>query len=189
MTMLVSGVLVWIAVHLFPALMPARRAALIGQIGEKRYKGVFTIGIAIALFLIIMGWRSAPVEPLYTPPLFGSVIVTVLMLLSFILFAAANAPGNIRRVLRHPMLTGLALWGIAHLLANGTSRDVVLFGGLAAWAVAEIILVSRRDGAWTKPAPAPLSRDVITVVAAGAVFGIVLYFHEALFGVAPIPGM
>ncbi len=115
--------------------------------------------------------------------------MTVMMLLSFILFAAANAPGNIKRFLRHPMLTGMAVWAGAHLLANGDNRSVMLFGGLGAWAIIAMLTTSRRDGGWEKPAAVPFSRDLMTIVASAALVANVVYLHEAMFGVSPLPTM
>ena len=42
------------------------------------------------------------------------------------------------------MLLAVKLWAVAHLLANGTLADVLLFGGFLAWAVADRISVKRR---------------------------------------------
>ncbi len=189
MTLLIIGVLLWSAVHLFPSLMPATRDRLIEKLGNNPYRGLFAVDIVIALVLIVLGYRSAAIEPVYVPPLYGSPIVTALMLLSFILFAAADAPGNIKRFLRHPMLAGMAVWAGAHLLANGDNRSVVLFGGLGAWAIIAMLTISLRDGHWEKPGAVPFSRDLMTIVASAALFGIVIYFHEAVIGVSPLPTM
>ena len=188
MTLLSIGLLVWIAVHLFPSLLPDARAALINRMGEKAYKGVFALAIVVSLVLIVVGWRRADVAAVYTPPLLGSPIIPVLVLVSFVLMAAANAPTNIRRFLRHPMLTGVIVWGVAHLLANGENRSVMLFGSMSLWALASIVSINRREGEWQKPTPIAISKDVVTVVISAVVFAIVLYFHETLFGVPAIPG-
>ncbi len=188
MAVLICGVLLWSCVHLFPAVMPRARASLIGKLGDKAYRGLFALDIVIALVLIVIGWRMADIRLLYAPPLYGSPVVPVLVFISFVLFAAANAPGNIRRMLRHPMLTGVVVWSGAHLLANGDTRSVVLFGGLGAWALLSMFLINRRDGARAIPGAVPIARDAITVLASGILFLIVLYFHKWLFGVAAVPG-
>ena len=84
------------------------------------------------------------------------------------------------------MLTGVAVWGVAHLLANGDSRSVIQFGGLSIWAVVAIVTISRGDGAWEKPDPVPVSKDVVLVVIGGVLTAVVAYFHEYLSGVALI---
>jgi len=189
LTLLIIGVLLWSAVHLFPSLMPTTRARLIERIGNKRYRALFALDIVIALVLMVLGWKSAAIAPVYLPPLYGSPIVTGMMLLSFILFAAANAPGNIKRMLRHPMLTGMAVWAGAHLLANGDYRSLILFGGLGAWAIIAMLTISRRDKGWVKPAAVPFSRDLMTIAASAALFALVIFLHETVIGVSPLPTM
>jgi len=50
-----------------------------------------------------------------------------------------------------------------------------------------MIFVSKRDGEWQKPGSVPVLKDIITVAIAVVVFAGLLYFHAAMFGVAPIP--
>ena len=188
MTWLIIGVAWWSAVHLFSSIMPRQRAWFVDKLGEGRFKGLFALDIVIALALIIYGWRSADVVPVYSPPLIGSPLVPVLMFISFLLFAAASAPGNIKRFVRHPMLAGMALWGATHLLANGDSRSIVLFGGLGLWALLEIVTINRRDGAWQKADAVPFAKDISTVVATAVIFAIVAYAHQWAFGVPAISG-
>lgn len=187
MAFLVAGLILWAIVHLFPSLAPAARATLVTRMGENVYKGLFSVDIVIALALIVYGWRTTEIVNWYVPPLHGSPIVSLLVFVAFFLYAATHAPGNTKRLLNHPMLTGTAVWGVAHLLANGENRSVVLFGGIALWAVISIITISRRDRPYEKPEPVPLSRDLMTLVASAVVFGVVLYGHQWAFGVSPIP--
>ncbi len=186
--MLIGGVALWSLVHLFPSLLPAQRATLLKRLGEGPYKGMFTLAIVAAILLIVSGWRSVEPANIYTPPLLGSPAVPALVLVSFILFAAASAPGNIKRLLRHPMLTGMIVWGGAHLLANGENRSVVLFGGMSLWALVSIIAINRRDGEWQKPAAVSITKDAMTVVASIALFALVAWLHKWIVGVAAIPG-
>ena len=189
MTLLVIGVLIWSATHLMPSVMQGMRGSLIGRLGEKPYRGLFSVIILLALVLMVLGWRSAVQQVIYTPPLYGSFVVTALMFISFFLFAAASAPGNVKRILRHPMLIGTIVWSAAHLLANGDNRSVVLFGGIGLWALISIITINRRDGVWTKPAAVPVAKDAMTVVGTAIIFAIVLYLHELVLGVSPLPGV
>ncbi len=187
MAFLIAGVVLWSVVHLFPSLAPGVRANLVARLGETPYKGLFAVDIIIAIGLIVYGWRSSELQALYVPPLLGSPVVTLLVFVAFYLFAAASAPGNTKRFLRHPMLTGTIVWAIAHLLANGESRSVVLFVGLGLWALVSILTINRREGSWKKPEPVPLSRDLMTLAATAVIFTIVLFGHEWAFGVSPIP--
>ena len=87
------------------------------------------------------------------------------------------------------MLTGMVVWAGAHLLANGETRSVILFGGMGAWAVVAMLSINRRDGAWDKPAAVPFSRDLMTIVASSVLYAVVIYFHEAVIGVSPLPAL
>lgn len=189
MAILIAGVALWSLVHLYPAVLPNNRARLVDRLGSNTYRGLFSIDIIIALVLIIIGWRMTEVRPVYAPPLYGSPIVTGLMFVSFLLFAGASAPGNIKRALRHPMLLGMLTWSVAHLLANGDNRSVVLFGGLGLWAIASMLLINRRDGDWQPPAAVPISRDAMTIAGTLLIFGLALFLHRFIFGVPALPGL
>jgi uncharacterized membrane protein len=94
--------------------------------------------------------------------------------------------GHLKRVLRHPQMAGTILWAVSHLLTNGDSRSVTLFGTLAVWALLEIVMINRRDGPVTGSEAASGKFDLIAVVIGVVVFAVVGHFHQALFGVAPI---
>jgi uncharacterized membrane protein len=186
MSLLITGITTWCVVHLFPSVMPGRREALIARLGNNAYRGVFALLVLGSLVAIVFGWRSATPAVIYAPPLQGGAAITLLMFVAFVLFIAAQSKTNIKRVLRHPQLTGVIVLSVAHLLANGDSRSVALFCGLGVWAVLEIVLINHRDGAWQKPDAAAATADIIVAVIATVAFAVVLYFHELLFGIAPI---
>ena len=188
MTRLVLGVLLWSFVHLIPALAVDFRKNLIGRLGENPYKGVFTLFMVLAIYLIISGWKATLPVSVYIPPLWGRHLTALLMVFSFILFFAPYPPNNFKRFIRHPQLTAVVLWGAGHLLANGEARSIALFGGLAAWALIEVMALNRRDGAWVKPEPTPLKNDIILVVVGVVIYGIVAFGHAWLFGVSPFIG-
>jgi uncharacterized membrane protein len=83
-------------------------------------------------------------------------------------------------------MVGTILWATAHLLTNGDSRSLILFGGLAVWAILEIVFCNRRDGSRTQLPEASGKHDLIAIVIGVAVFALVARFHLALFGVAPV---
>lgn len=186
MGLLISGVIVWSGVHLFPALASAPREALIAKLGRNPYRGLFSLLILGALAMIVFGWRSAMPTAVYSPPLTAGPVPAALVFFAFVLFFSARAPTNIKRLLRHPQLTGVLLWTVAHLLTNGSDRALVLFGGLGLWSLVEMIACNRRDGRWAKPAPAPYVGDAVVVIIGAAIYALVLYFHGRLFGVSPL---
>jgi uncharacterized membrane protein len=185
MIKLVLGVLLWSFTHFIPTLFADTRARLVARIGENPYKGLFTLLMVLAIYLIISGWKASIPESLYLPPVWGRHLTALLMIVAFVLFFAPYPPNNIRRMLRHPQLTGVAIWGIGHLLANGETRSVILFGGFTLWAVLEMLLINRRDGAWTAPAPAPRRNDILLVIGGLVAYGAVAASHQWLFGFSP----
>jgi uncharacterized membrane protein len=109
------------------------------------------------------------------------------MLISIFLLGAANGPSNIKRYLRHPMLAGIVVWGSAHLIANGDSRSMVLFGGMIIWALLEMIIINKRDGAYERPESVPYKKDAIKMVIAIVVYTVFVFLHPYITGV-PITG-
>lgn len=188
MVWLVLGVCAWSATHLLPIAGTSLRGGLVKRLGEDRYKGLFTLAIVLSIVLMVLGWRSTPPAYLYAPAAWGRLAANVLMLAALMLFVASALPTNLKRVLRHPQLTGVATWAGAHLLANGDSRSLVLFGGIGLWAVAAMLLINRRDGAWVKPEPQPLSAELKPLI--GGVVGFVVFYlvHPWIAGVSPAPG-
>jgi uncharacterized membrane protein len=186
MALLIAGVVFWSITHLFPAAAPGVRAGLARKLGDGPYKGIFALDIVLALFLIIYGWKTAVPTMLYSPPLIGSPIPGLLMVLAIVLFVMSAVPNNLRRFVRHPQMIAVIFWGISHLLSNGDSRSVVLFGGLSIWALMEMLFINKRDGEWQRPATVAFVKDVATGVVAIAVFVAIVYFHAALFGVPAV---
>lgn len=184
MPLLIGGVVLWSVAHLFKAMAPEVRNSVEQKVGPEPYRGLFSLVIVGSLVLIVFGWKLALPRPVYTPPMAGGPIIAVLVLIGLVLFFASQFSGNIKRFVRHPQMIGTLFWGIAHLLVNGDSRSVTLFGGFTVWALLEIVLINRRDGRWHRPGPAALKNDVIPVVVGAGAFAALLYFHQTLFGVA-----
>lgn len=187
MIWLVAGVLLWTIVHLSPAVMPGFRSAIIGRIGEGPYKGLFALDMVIAIVLIVVGWRSTIPQVVYLPPVWGHTATIVLMAPAVYLLGAANMKTATKRVLRHPMLTGVVVWSIAHLLSNGDIRSVILFGGLGIWALIEMPLINRREGEWVKPQAPAVGVELRGVAIAAAVYVVLVFLHPYFAGVSPMP--
>jgi len=187
MSLLIAGVILWFIAHSFPAVAPGKRDALATKMGEQPYRGVFSLVIVASLVMIVFGWKNAVPSPVYQAPMGPGILPSILVLAGLVSFFASQMNGNIRRILRHPQMVGTILWAVAHLLTNGDSRSVVLFGGMAVWALFEIVMINRREGPRAASAPASGKFDLIAVVIGGVVFAIVGHFHLSLFGVSPIP--
>ena len=187
MSLLLTGMLIWIVAHSFKATAPDRRDALVAKFGEQPWRGVFSLVILASLLMIVFGWKAAVPGAVYAPPLAPGIIPSLLVLIGLVLFFAAQMNGNIKRILRHPQMAGTIVWAVAHLLTNGDSRSIVLFGGMALWAFYEIIMINRREGPRGTLPPASIKFDLIAVAVGVVAFAVVGHFHLQLFGVAPIP--
>ena len=184
MTLLAAGLLLFLLVHLIPSAAPLR-AALVERMGEKPYRGAFSIVALASLVMIVGGFSHAPVELLYVPPDWGRYAAMAVAPIALVLFAAANMPTHIRALVRHPMLLGLFLWAVVHLLASGESRAVLLFGGFALFAAVETVsAVARGKNPPAGSAPR-LTMDAAAVVGGLVVAGLLMRFHGTLFG-APL---
>ncbi|PLW69265.1 NnrU family protein [Pseudohalioglobus lutimaris] len=185
MALLITGILLWSLVHLIPAIAQPLKQSLLGKLGENGYKGLFSLLLIGAILMIVFGWRSID-QPtyLYTLPLWTRHLGMLLVLVAFILFVASGMPTRIKQVLRHPQLTGVAIWAGAHLLMNGDGRSLVLFGGMGIWALLEIVLINRREGAWVKADIPGIGQEVKILVISLVVFLAVMFAHPWLAGVA-----
>ncbi|WP_431300832.1 NnrU family protein [Tabrizicola sp. BL-A-41-H6] len=179
MTVLILGVALWWGAHLFKRLAPARRAGM----GDKG-KGLVTVLVLASVVLMVLGYRAAEFVPVWEPPGFLVHVNNLLMLLALYLYAASGMKTAITRVIRHPQLTAVKTWAVAHLLVNGDLASIILFGGLLAWAVVAVIVINRSEPAWVRPAPAPAKKEVMAVVGTIVVVVIVMLIHNWL-GVPP----
>jgi uncharacterized membrane protein len=191
MGLLIVGLVVFLGIHSIGIGAPAWRDAQIAQRGERSWKGMYSVASLIGFALLIYGYglaRQTPVA-LYTPPTALRHVALLLMLPVFPLFLAAYLPGRIKTAAKHPMLLSIKLWATAHLLANGTLADVLLFGAFLAWAVADRIAVKRRAVPRVIPgAPASPANDAIALVGGLAIYAAFLMgVHRWLIGVSPLP--
>jgi len=183
MTLLVSGILLFACVHFIPTLTPALRVGTIQRLGEGGYKGIFSLLLLISFALIISGWRTTLPTPVYLPPITLHKVALGLMASAFLLLVVGSRNSRLRLLIRHPQLTGVTLWGISHLLLNGDSRSVALFGGMTLWALLEIVAISKRQGVWVKAETPSWGAEGVTVLIAAVTVGVIVYIHPWLSGV------
>ena len=182
MSLLAIGLLLFTGVHLIPALAPGLRERWYSRMGEAGYKGTFSLLLLLGIGLIVAGWRSAQPAVLYMLPPAAHSLAMGLLVIAFLLLVVSTRKSRLRRWIRHPQLTGVLLWGVAHLLLNGDTRSLVLFGGIALWALVEIIAINRREGVWVKDAVPGWAAEGITLVMTVVVIGVVVYVHPWIAG-------
>ena len=183
----ILGLVVFLGAHVFVS-MRDERAALITKVGFGPYRGLFSLVSIVGIVLICYGfakYRAAGPIPVWYPPLWTHHIVEALMWPASIMVAAAYLPGNIKRVLKHPMLAGVKTWAFAHLCANGDLGGIVLFGSVLVWAVYDRITLKRRSD---PGAPAisvgGIKNDIIAVVVGTIIYlALGFVFHPVVIGV------
>ena len=182
MTLLILGLILWIAAHYFKRLMPAQRAAM-GNAG----KGLVALGVVASLVLMIVGYRAADFIPVWTPPSFFGHINNLLMLVAFFVYGMSATTGSLRGKMRHPQLVAVKIWAVAHLLANGDLASIILFGGMLAWAIGSVILINRSEP-WERPEPGDPKKNILLAVITLVMFTVVAGIHIWL-GVNPFGGV
>ncbi len=184
----ILGLVVFLGTHVF-VTMRDRRAAVVARIGEWPYRGLFSLVSIVGLVLIGYGfaaYRASGPIMLWYPPAWTRHIVVALMWPASIMVAAAYIPGNIKRVLKHPMLVGVKTWAFAHLCANGDLAGIILFGSVLAWAVYDRITLKRRKDAGAPPIPVGGTKNDIIAIVVGTIIYLALgfVFHPIVIGVA-----
>jgi uncharacterized membrane protein len=190
MIALVAGLVVFLGVHSIGVLAPRWRGAEVAHMGEKRWKGVFSL-VSIAGFVMLVwgyGRSRADSAALWTTPAWAPHATALLAVVAFVLVAAAYVPGtHFKSALGHPMTAGVGVWAVGHLLSNATPRDVVLFGAFLAWSIAVFATRRRRDRAAGVAYAAGHARQDVIAIVAGVVAALVfaLFLHGPLIGVRP----
>lgn len=190
MKFLILGLLLFLGTHSVRIVADGWRTAQIGRLGELRWKGLYALASLLGFALLVWGYglsRSEPVA-LWEPPRWTSHLTALLTLPAFLLLAAAYVPGNrIKAAIGHPMVAGVGLWALAHLVSNGRLGDLLLFGAFFLWAAVDFRAARRRDQrAGTRYPSGTLRGDLLATtigLVAWALFA--GFLHTWLIGVRP----
>lgn len=191
MAILILGLVLFIGVHSIRLVAPSWRDAQVARLGEQPWKGLYSVASLVGIVLIVWGYGIARRTPtvLWAPPAGARHLTALLVLIGFVMIAAAYVPGNrIKHAIGHPMMAGVGVWAVGHLFANGTLNAILLFGAFLLWTAAGVIVLRRRDQAAGVRYPAGTLAGDTKVVIAGlivwALFAFVL--HRWLIGVSPL---
>lgn len=175
MTLLILGIVLWIFSHTMKRITPGVRA----QLGDAG-KGIAALLALAGIILMVIGYRAAPVAPVYTPlPGMGHLTDLLMLFALYFLVVGGMKPGITAPYVRHNMLTAVLIWSLAHLLVNGDLASIVLFGAMAGYALLSMFLISRAEP-WQRPARGPIRNDIIAAVVALVLYGIVAWVHITL---------
>lgn len=190
MTLLILGLVIFLGVHSLRIVSEDLRTRLRARLGEGAYKGLYSVLSILGFVLLVYGYAQARQEPtlLWATPLWTRHLAALLTVPAFVLLVAAYVPGNaIKAKLHHPMVLGVKVWALAHLVANNTLADLLLFGGFLLWAVLSFRAARARDRAgrvvYAPGRAVPTVVAVVVGLAAWAAFA--FWAHAAWIGVRP----
>ncbi len=175
MTLLILGLILWIAAHFFKRIMPAARA----QLGDKG-KGLIALILLASVVLMVIGYRGAGEIYVWSPPSWTVHVNNLLMLIAIVLLGLGNSKSRFRGITRHPMLAGVRAWAAGHLLVNGDLASIVLFGGLFIWALVQVAVINKAEPDWTRPEPGDLAGDIKLAVISAVLFAVFAVVHTWL---------
>ena len=177
------GIGVFFGLHTLPSL-PGVRAGLVARLGAGGYKAGFSLIAIASLVVMIIGYGGMEYQEIWQSPPWASRAALGIMPFVLILQVAAELKGHIRKTVKHPMIIGVLMWALVHLLNNGDRASLYLFGAFAIFSVFSIVSSTRRGKLPDYPHP-KIKHDAIAVGLGLVLFAVILSAHEFLFGVAP----
>lgn len=184
MIALISGLVIFFAVHSISIVNHDWRNRMADRLGENPWKALYSLIALLGFLLIVWGYAVSRQEPvtLYSPPAQLRQVALLLLLPVFPLLVSTYLPGRIQAATRHPMLVATMLWAIAHLLVNGTLADVLLFGAFLVWSIIDLASLQYRSGPPVPRAPTSAANDVIAVILGLALYvAFAIWLHAWLF--------
>lgn len=190
MTILILGLVIFLGAHSVRIVADDWRTKQRARYGERTWKLAYSLVSAVGLVLIVWGYGMARQDPtlVWTPPIATRHIASLLTLVSFILLSATYVPRNVVKAgLHHPMVLGVALWAIAHFMANGTLADIILFGSFLVWSLWSYAAARKRDRMENTSYAAGTMKGTAIAVVAGVLAWVIfaLWLHVPLIGVYP----
>jgi uncharacterized membrane protein len=187
LAIMILGLAVFIGAHVLITLRE-QRAGVIARLGEGRYKGLFSLVSLLGIILIGYGfarYRAAGYIDVWYPPAWTRHVTDLLVWPAIVCVVAAYIPGDIKRLLKHPMLVGVKLWALAHLISNGDLGSIILFGSILSWAVFDRISLKRRSDPGAPPFPTGGRGNDVLAVVLGTLLYLALgfWFHPYVIGV------
>ena len=186
MAWLAAGLLLFLGAHSVQIFASGLREAVIRRLGAGPWKGLYSLISVAGFALIIFGYGQARGgAPLYALPPALSHLTSALVPLGFICIVAAYWPANhIKLWLGDPMVFGLGMWALGHLLAKATPAALALFGGFLIWAIVDYLSLRRR-AAGAAVGTAKVTNTLLVFVAGSILAGVfAIVLHRILIGVA-----
>lgn len=191
MALLILGIVLFLGIHSTRIVAPDFRRSMIARIGEGGWKGLYSVASLLGLVLLIWGYGLARLDPIvvWTSPQGLKHLAVLLNLFAFLLLGVFLLPaGRLKAKLGHPMVLSIKVWAFAHLLANGTLADILLFGSFLVWAIVDFAASRRRErAAGTVRIAGPVRNDVLAMLVGALLWAFMVWWgHLWLIGVSPL---
>lgn len=190
MLQLIIGLVLFLGVHSVSIVAPTWRERMVTRLGAGAWRGLYTVLSIAGFAALIWGYGIARTDPtiLYVPPTWLRYVAALLILPVFPLLFAFLLPSRLRTLAKHPLLLATKLWAFAHLLANGSLADVLLFGSFLVWAIADRISVKHRPAKSAAARPVSKVNDAVAIIAGLALYVLFLVrLHATIIGVPVWP--
>ena len=135
MALLILGLVLFLGAHSTRIFAENWRQATLERLGEKGYKGAYTLVSLVGFGLMVFGFDQVRWDSpmLWSPPVWAKHGASLLMLVSLVLLACAYAPRNaIKAKLHHPMVLSVKVWALVHFW-SGRYSTFVLPASVIAW--------------------------------------------------------
>ena len=176
MIWMILGLILWVGAHFYKRLAPAGRAAMQERFGEAS-KGIFAGVILLSVVLMVIGYRSSDFVLWYDLGGWTRHVNNLLMVIAVILFGLGSSKSRARKMMRHPMLTGMAVWAFAHLLVNGDRDSVILFGVLGLWSLVQMALINNAEPGYRAYEGGSVKGDIRLLIISAVVFCVIAAIH------------
>lgn len=189
MTLFIAGLILFFITHLYSAFRSREPGEdMKERLGTGKFMGLYSLFALPSFVLLVWGYKTAPAgEALFVTPLALRWVSVACLLLASILIMATYLPaGRIKRAVKHPMITAVGLWGLAHLLYGGDLLPVLLFSGFLIYALITSIAYLRRPNPVFVGAPSNAGDALSIVLGTGLFFAFVYGLHAWLLGIVPV---
>ncbi len=187
MTLFLIGLAIFFGPHFYTSFRDrSPEKDIKHRMGYGPYMGLYSLISLIGLVLMVMGYGAMrPAAILYTTPEWTHHINHLLSAIGLVAIVASNMPpGHIKKTLKHPMLVGIKLWALGHLISNGELNSVLLFGAFLAYAVIDRIAVKRRGDLGAANATPDAKWDALAIFIGLAItMAFIMGLHGRLIGV------
>jgi uncharacterized membrane protein len=128
------------------------RDVLTAKLGDRPYRGLFSLASLVGIVWVVYAYRRAPLIPTWgflpglRPAAYVLVFIAFLFAVIGILTPSPTQVGmesrldpamarGMVRITRHPFLWGVGLWAATHLIVNGDVASLLLFGSFLVLAI------------------------------------------------------